>query len=113
VLDKIDESIRQYLWIKTGVSIGLGVSTTVLGWLFGLDFALLWGVLMFVANYITYVGSIAALVPPIAIAFVQLNPWVAIVLTILLVLNRLFWIDFAEIKYSGEHLDVTLGMTQK
>jgi predicted PurR-regulated permease PerM len=107
VLDKIDESIRRYLWIKTGVSVGLGASTTVLGWMFGLDFALLWGVLMFVANYITYVGSIAALVPPIAIAFVQLNPWVAIVLTILLVLNRLFWIDFAEIKYSGEHLDVS------
>lgn len=107
VLDKIDESIRQYLWIKTGVSFGLGASTTVIGWLFGLDFALLWGVLMFVANYITYVGSIAALVPPIAIAFVQLNPWVAIVLSILLVLNRLFWIDFAEIKYSGEHLDVS------
>jgi predicted PurR-regulated permease PerM len=107
VMDKIDDSIRRYLWIKTAVSFGLGASTTILGSLFGLDFALLWGVLMFVANYITYVGSIAALVPPIAIAFVQLNPWVAVVLTILLVLNRLFWIDFAEIKFSGEHLDVS------
>ena len=32
VIDKIDESVRQYLWIKTGVSLGLGVSTIVIGW---------------------------------------------------------------------------------
>jgi AI-2 transport protein TqsA len=107
VIDKIDESVRRYLWIKTAVSFGLGATTTILGWIFGLDFALLWGVLMFFANYITYVGSIAALVPPIAIAFVMLSPTSAIILTSLLVLNRLFWIDYAEIRFSGEHLDVS------
>lgn len=107
VMDKIDDSVRRYLWIKTAVSFGLGVTTTILGWFFGLDFALLWGVLMFFANYVTYVGSIVALVPPIAIAFAMLSPTAAIVLTILLILNRLFWIDYAEIRFSGEHLDVS------
>lgn len=107
VMDKVDDSIRRYLWIKTAVSFGLGLSTFLLGLFFGLDFALLWGVLMFLANYITYVGSIAALVPPIAIAFVQLSPGMAAVLTALLVLNRLLWIDYFEIRYSGEHLDVS------
>lgn len=107
VMDKVDDSIRRYLWIKTSVSFGLGLTTFLLGWMFGLDFALLWGVLMFLANYITYVGSIAALVPPIAIAFVQMSPLAATVLTMLLVLNRLFWIDYAEIRFSGEHLDVS------
>jgi predicted PurR-regulated permease PerM len=105
VMDKIDDSVRRYLWIKTAVSFGLGVTTTILGWFFGLDFALLWGVLMFFANYVTYVGSIVALVPPIA--FAMLSPTAAIVLTILLILNRLFWIDYAEIRFSGEHLDVS------
>lgn len=107
VMDKIDDSVRGYLWIKTGVSFGMGVTTTILGWIFGLDFALLWGVFMFLANYITYVGSIAALVPPIAIAFVQLSPGAAAILTVLLILNRFFWIDYAEIRFSGEHLDVS------
>lgn len=107
VMDKVDDSIRRYLWIKTAVSFGLGLTTFLLGLFFGLDFALLWGVLMFLANYITYVGSIAALAPPIAIAYVQLSPVMATVLTVLLVLNRLFWIDYAEIRYSGEHLDVS------
>jgi predicted PurR-regulated permease PerM len=108
LMDTIDDSIRGYLWIKTGVSIGLGLTTAILGWLFGLDFWLLWGFLMFLLNYITYVGSIAALVPPIAVAFVQFNsPVAAAILTTLLILNRLFWIDYAEIRYSGEHLDVS------
>jgi predicted PurR-regulated permease PerM len=107
VMDKVDDSIRRYLWIKTAISLGLGATTTILGWMFGLDFALLWGVLMFLANYITYVGSIAALVPPIAIAVVQLSPAMAMFLSALLVINRLLWIDYAEIRFSGEHLDVS------
>lgn len=107
VMDKIDESVRRYLWIKTAVSFGLGLTTGLLGWFFGVDFWLLWGVLMFLANYITYVGSIAALVPPIALAYLQLSPLAATIVTVLWILNRLFWIDYAEIRYSGEHLDVS------
>jgi predicted PurR-regulated permease PerM len=107
VINKIDDSIRSYLWIKTALSFGLGVTTTILCWLFGLDFALLWGVFMFLANYVTYVGSIVALAPPIGIAFVQFSPVTALFLTALLILNRLIWIDYAEIRFSGEQLNVS------
>lgn len=108
VMNKIDDSIRQYLWIKTGVSIGLGITTSILCLMFGLDFWLLWGVLAFLANYITYVGSIVALIPPIAVAFVQYDSMLtAGLLSTLLIVNRTFWIDWAEIRYSGEHLDVS------
>ena len=104
----IDAGIKRYLVVKTGVSLGLGITTGVLACLFGLDFWPLWGVLMFLANYITYVGSIVALLPPIALAYLQFNsPAGATVLAALLVGSRVFWIDYVEIRFSGKRLDIS------
>src|SRR5262249_31753435 len=98
------------LRVKTGVSFGLGMTTGIIGMIFDLDFWLLWAGFMFLANYVTYIGSIVALVPPIAIAFLQFDPnsmWAAAVLSGLLIANRLFWIDYVEIKLSGQQLNVS------
>ena len=104
----IDEGIKRYLVLKTAVSLGLGATTGLLAYLFGLDVWPLWAVLMFLANYITYVGSIVALVPPIALAYLQFSsPVAATVLAALLVLSRVFWIDYVEIRISGKHLDIS------
>ena len=37
------------------------------------DHWLLWGFLFFALNYVTYIGSIAACVPPIALAYLDLE----------------------------------------
>jgi predicted PurR-regulated permease PerM len=104
----IQRSIEQYLRVKTGVSAGLGLTTGLISLLFGLDFWLLWAGFMFLANYVTYIGSMVALAPPIAIAFLQFqSPLGAAVLSVLLIANRFFWIDYAEIKLSGQHLNVS------
>ncbi|MEZ6152852.1 MAG: AI-2E family transporter [Pirellulaceae bacterium] len=108
VLATVQHDMRQYLWIKTAISIGLGVTTATIGWGFGLDFWLLWGFLMFIANYVTYIGSIVAMVPPMLIAFAQFESATsAVSLCVLLILTRLIWIDYAEIRYSGENVNVS------
>jgi predicted PurR-regulated permease PerM len=104
----IQDGINGYLVVKTAVSLGLGITTGLLGYLFGLDFWPLWGVLMFVANYVTYVGSIVALVPPIMLAYLQFeSPVAATVFAVLLVAIRFFWIDYVEIRSSGKHLNIS------
>lgn len=104
----IQRSIEQYLRVKTGVSFGLGVTTGIIGMLFGLDFWLLWAGFMFISNYVTYIGSMVALIPPIAIGFLQFqSPLAAAILAGLLIANRFFWIDYAEIKLSGQQLNVS------
>jgi predicted PurR-regulated permease PerM len=100
--------MNRYLTVKTGVSFGLGATAGLLGYFFGLDFWMLWGLLMFFSNYITYIGSIVGLIPPVALAFVQFsNPWAATTLALLLVAARVFWIDYVEIALSGKHLNVS------
>ncbi|MEO8268863.1 MAG: AI-2E family transporter [Aureliella sp.] len=108
VLDTVQHDMRQYLWIKTAISFGLGLTTAALGWVYGLDFWLLWGFLMFIANYVTYIGSIIAIVPPMLIAFAQFESATsAVSLCILLILARLIWIDYAEMRYSGENVNIS------
>ena len=104
----IDAEIRGYLAVKTGVSLGMATVTGLIGWAFGLDFWFLWAVLMFLANYVTYVGSVVACVPPIAAAFLQFtSPAAAAALAALIVVNRLFWVDYVEIVLTGKHLNVS------
>ena len=70
-MDHINAAIQQYLGLKTIISLMTGILVTVILWLFGVDFALLWGTLVFILNFIPTIGSIVATVPPIAITLFQ------------------------------------------
>lgn len=104
----IDDSIQRYLSFKTLVSAGLALSTAALGYLFGLEFWIFWGIVMFLANFITYLGSMVVCVPIMTLAPLQFtNPWAAVGFCVALILVRLVWIDYVEIRYSGEHLNLS------
>jgi len=68
---RVNQSVQQYLGLKTIISLLTGALVTVVLWLFGVDFALLWGTLVFIMNFIPTIGSIVATVPPIAITLFQ------------------------------------------
>jgi predicted PurR-regulated permease PerM len=107
VADKIGTGLERFMQVKTLVSLGLGASAAVLMYLFGLHGWLLWGILFFAFNYITYIGSIVACVPPVVLAYLDLDsPVAATVLAVLIVLNRFVWIDYIEIRMSGKHLNI-------
>jgi predicted PurR-regulated permease PerM len=108
IADEISRSIEQFIRVKTIVSLGMGASAAILMYFFGLKQWLLWGFLFFALNYITYIGSIAACVPPILLAFVDLQSLTAaIALSVLIVANRILWIDYVEIKLAGTHLNLS------
>ncbi|MEM7387192.1 MAG: AI-2E family transporter, partial [Verrucomicrobiota bacterium] len=67
--------IQRYLGIKTLVSILTGILAWITTSFFGLDFALLWGVLAFTLNYIPAIGSVIAAIPPCILAMAQLGMW--------------------------------------
>ena len=77
--------------IKTAVS---AVTGTVVGlWVaaLGLDFALLWGLVAFLLNFIPNLGSIIAAIPAVLLAMVQFGPGRAAVIAAgYLVVNIVF-----------------------
>jgi predicted PurR-regulated permease PerM len=103
----ISESMERFMVVKTVVGLGMGISSGLIMYLFGLDHWLLWAFLFFASNYITYIGSMAACVPPVGLAYLDLdNATAATILGILIILNRIFWIDFVELKMSGKQLNL-------
>ena len=66
-------SINRYMAIKTAVSLATGVVIAVWLKILGVNYALLWGLLAFLLNYVPNIGSILAAVPAVLLAFVQLG----------------------------------------
>jgi predicted PurR-regulated permease PerM len=103
----ITESMERFMVVKTATGVGMAVSAGMLMYLFGLDHWMLWAFLFFASNYITYIGSMAACVPAIVLAYLDLDQAVmATLLAALIVLNRVFWIDFFELRMSGRQLNL-------
>lgn len=70
-LSTIGQSIRHYLSIKTFTSLLTGGIIWLALLLIGLDYAILWGLIAFLLNYIPNIGSILAAVPAVLFAMVQ------------------------------------------
>ncbi|MEM6644548.1 MAG: AI-2E family transporter [Bacteroidota bacterium] len=70
-LKKIKNSVSSYIIVKTYVSLITGVAIGLICWFFGIDYSLLWGFVAFVLNYIPYIGSLIAIVPPIVLGIIS------------------------------------------
>lgn len=62
---------RRYMVIKTWISLATGVPIAIGLALMGVDYAILWGVLAFLLNFIPNIGSLIAAIPPVVLALVQ------------------------------------------
>ncbi|MBT4035430.1 MAG: AI-2E family transporter [Candidatus Marinimicrobia bacterium] len=77
-LNSFLQNINRYMVIKTWTSLGTGTIVTIWLSIWRVDYALLWGLLTFLFNYIPNIGSIMAAVPPFLLALVTLGPWTAL-----------------------------------
>ncbi|MBO86756.1 MAG: hypothetical protein CL927_15505, partial [Deltaproteobacteria bacterium] len=75
-------TVQRYLAIKTGASLVTGLLVGSVNAALGLDFAVLWGVVAFLFNYIPSIGSIVAALPPLLLSAVQLGPVPTLVIAI-------------------------------
>lgn len=105
----VSQGINNYLLIKTGVSLATGITAGIVMVVFQLDYWVLWACLTFMANFIPYIGSMAACLFPTLLAFLQFidDPFKALILGLLLFATQLFWGSFLDPYLSGKHLNVS------
>ncbi|MFV0554476.1 MAG: AI-2E family transporter [Mangrovibacterium sp.] len=72
-IGKISANIRDYLFLKTLISMATGVFIWLWLLVAGVDYPILWGVVAFMLNYIPNIGSIIAAIPAVLLALVQLG----------------------------------------
>jgi len=105
--DGIGTSMEKFMTVKTLVGAGMAATAGLIMAVFRVDHWLLWTYLFFVANFVTSIGSVAACVPPIVMAFLGLpSTAAAVVVTLLLIVNRCAWIDFVEVRLAGRELSL-------
>jgi AI-2 transport protein TqsA len=75
VAGRVNTAVSTYLKAKVEASLVLAVPVTLILWLGGVKFALFWGLITFLGNFIPYIGSVVACTLPILFAFLQLDPW--------------------------------------
>ena len=106
----IASQISRYLFIKLILSVLTGVLVWLVLQLMGVDFAITWGVIAFLFNFIPTIGSIVATIPPVLLAFVQFYPdrlWMATAVLVALILIHQTIGNFIEPKLMGENLNLS------
>ncbi|MEJ2483508.1 MAG: AI-2E family transporter [Gemmatimonadota bacterium] len=70
-LSRVSVNVKRYLALKTVLSLATGSLVALLLTVMGVDYALLWGLLAFLLNYVPTIGSIIA--AGVILAFLQLG----------------------------------------
>ena len=94
---EVKDSIVSYMKVKFLTSFCTGLCFGIICWIFGIDFALFWGFLAFLLNFIPTVGSIAATIPPILLGLIQIDSSGTYLLFIaLLITTQFVWGNVVE-----------------
>ncbi|MEJ2054603.1 MAG: AI-2E family transporter [Calditrichaceae bacterium] len=108
IIDTITNQVQKYLGVKVIISLLTGVISIIIFYSFGLDFAIFWGFLIFLFNFIPNIGSAVASVLPALFSLLQYGKisiafWLLIVLTIL----QLAMGNFVEPRLMGRSLNLS------
>ena len=68
--NRFAQGVKEYLAIKSVVSLGTGALVALWVWILDVDYPLLWGALAFLFNYIPNIGSFLAAIPAVLLAWV-------------------------------------------
>jgi predicted PurR-regulated permease PerM len=108
VVDRISTSIEEYIAVLSWISLLAGVIVTGVLWLFGVPYAVFWGVLTFALNFIPYLGSIIATVLPVLltlVAFKSVGMTLAVLAVLLVIQNGIGY--FIQPRIAGNRLDLS------
>lgn len=106
-LNKFSDSVHNYLAIKAAISLVTGLLIFIWLSILGVDYAVLWGLLAFLLNFVPTVGSFIAAVPAVLLALVQLG-FVYAGLTLLgFVLVNLVMGNMIEPRWMGKGLNLS------
>ncbi|MCE1189101.1 MAG: AI-2E family transporter [Ignavibacteria bacterium] len=70
-VNEITRQIQKYIVAKTAMNLGAGISVGLLLLAMNVDFILIWGVFVFLLNFIPSIGAVIALILPSVMATIQ------------------------------------------
>lgn len=102
---------RRYVGVNTVFGLLTGAVDTLVFTLLGLPLAILWGLLVFITNYIPYLGFWIALVPPLLLALLTGGVPLAAVVFVLVTVVNFVLTSVVQPKYVGDALGLSVSVT--
>ncbi|HVO72932.1 MAG TPA: AI-2E family transporter [Ignavibacteriaceae bacterium] len=107
-IEMINTQLQSYIIIKTILSFIAGVIVTTILFIYGIDFALIWGLLTFILNFIPNIGSFISTIAPILISFLEYGfGFRTISLAVLLLVVHNIIGNLIEPHYLGRRMDLS------
>ena len=101
------ESVKRYIALKTLFSLLTGVLIWIWLLIIGVDYALLWGLVAFLLNYVPNIGSIIAAVPAVLLALIQLGTGSALLTCLGYIITNVIVGSIVEPKFMGRSLGLS------
>ncbi len=107
IIEKIDRQVQRYLALKTVICIVSGILATLILVIFGVNFAVVFGFMTFLLNYIPNIGPLIAKILPFIFALLQFERfWPAFwVLAVLFIVDAVLTV--VEPKMMGQRLGLS------
>jgi predicted PurR-regulated permease PerM len=74
-----------YFGLRAVVNLVNAIATGLMLWIFGIEYAGLWAVLIFFLSFIPYIGAVISMIPPILLAYAQGGLGLAVLIGLLAV----------------------------
>jgi len=108
IIDNVINQIQKYMVAKTIISLASAAVCVIIFYAFGLDFAIFWGFIIFIMNFIPNIGSAVSTILPILFALFQFDSltrslWISIVLIVVQMLSG----NIIEPRFMGKSLNLS------
>jgi predicted PurR-regulated permease PerM len=101
------QDTRSYLFIKTWLSALAAVVVTAVYYVFGVDFALLWGMVFFLLSYIPNIGFVISVIPPFVVTLIEQGFWWALIVVVVVIVINAIVDNAVAPKIMGRGLGLT------
>lgn len=99
--------VIEYVIIRTKVNFVTGAGFALVLVFMGIEDPWLWGILMFVLNFVPYIGFIIAIIPPTLLALVEIDPFAAILVVFLASLVNLLSENIIFPELAGRSMELS------
>jgi predicted PurR-regulated permease PerM len=108
VARSINEAIVSYIAVKAWISLLTALLSLIAFLLLGVEFSLLWAMLIFLLNFIPYLGGLIAMAPPVILTLIMGETvWEGIGLIVLLTVIQIVTGQIIEPRMAGSRLNLS------
>ncbi|MHC1562543.1 AI-2E family transporter [Actinomycetospora sp. C-140] len=109
-LSRFAHGTRRFITVTTMIGLITGAVDAVILWWLGIPVAVLWGVLVFVTNYIPYLGFWIGAAPPAILALLVARPPLLVAVIVVFLVVNFVLTSLVQPYYVGDAVDLSISL---